>query len=83
MVTLDIIKDKSSMTQVDAAGYKSEKAKRGPFDKQDWRRVCSSKLIEYRVVHQVAYKLLLASKQNFHHSTVTKEQVAQVYVNKK
>ena len=37
VVTLDIIKDKSSMTQVDAAGYKSEKAKRGPLDKQDWR----------------------------------------------
>ena len=37
VVTLDVIKDKSSMTQVDAAGYKSEKAKRGPLDKQDWR----------------------------------------------
>ena len=37
VVTLDVIKDKSSMTQVDAAGYKSEKAKRGPLDKEQWR----------------------------------------------
>ena len=37
VVTLDVIKDKSSMTQVDAANYKSEKAKRGPLDKSDWR----------------------------------------------
>ena len=37
VVTLDIIKDKSSMTQVNAATYKSDKAKRGPLDKQEWR----------------------------------------------
>ena len=37
VVTLDIIKDKSSMTQVDAAAYKSDKAKRGPLDRQEWR----------------------------------------------
>ena len=39
VVTLDIVKDKSSMTQVDAAAYKSDKAKRGPLDKQEWRLV--------------------------------------------
>ena len=38
---------------------------------------------QYRVVHQGAYKLLFASKQNFHHSTLTKTQLFRVDVSKK
>jgi len=50
VVTLDIIKDKSSMTQVDAAAFKSDKAKRGPLDKQEWRSTQKPVMTCYKTV---------------------------------